>query len=103
MIGEFKGPYSYTNKIVEGWNNSTAIGVYYIGVKTSGHKLSVYYIGRAIGEGGIRRRLLEHLSDNKWSDATHFGYQTSSTSSEAEEFESVEISKYNPKYNKQEV
>ncbi|MCK5022110.1 MAG: hypothetical protein KAR54_02590 [Candidatus Pacebacteria bacterium] len=98
MIGQFKGPYSYTKKIVEDWN-STVIGVYYLGIKTLENKLTVYYIGRAVGEGGIRGRLLQHLNENEWSDITHFGYQTCDTEEEAIEFESEEIDKYKPNHN----
>lgn len=96
----FKGPYVYNEKIVSEWN-STSIGVYYIGAKTSENQLSVFYIGKAVGAGGIRKRLLEHLSENKWGDATHFGFHISKTSDikKIEEFEKKEIAEYAPKYN----
>jgi len=99
MIGDFKGPYSYDKRTVEDWN-STVIGVYYIGIKTPEGKLTVYYIGKAAGESGIRGRLLDHLRDDEWDDVTHFGYHIVDSPEEAESFESEEREKYKPKYNK---
>ena len=100
MKETFKGLYPYSKKIVEEWN-STAIGVYYIGIKTADNQLTVYYIGKAVGEGGIRARLLEHLAEAKWNDATHFGFHIFEKNdiSEIEEFEKEEINIYKPKYN----
>ena len=100
MISEFKGPYIYSNKIVSNWNSSVA-GVYYIGIKTPENQLSVYYIGQAVGELGIRGRLLQHLSEAKWSDATHFGFQVfdKSVVGKITDFEKGEIVKFKPKYN----
>jgi len=99
---QFKGPYTYNEKIVEDWD-SNVTGVYYIGVKTPDNQLRIFYIGKAVGIGGIRKRLLEHLAERKWSDATHFGFHASGNSnvSEVEEFEKEEIKKYKPKYNTQ--
>jgi excinuclease UvrABC nuclease subunit len=100
MIKTFKGPYKFDKTTLENWD-SNEIGVYYCGVKTNEGKLTIYYIGRAIGEGGIRDRLLQHLSENKWYDVTHFGYEGCDTSKEAIDHESSEIEKYKPKYNTQ--
>jgi len=96
----FKGPYTYSKKIVEEWDSSS-IGVYYIGTKTPENQLRIFYIGKAVSEGGVRKRLLEHLSENKWNDATHFGYHffEANDIKEIEEFEKTEITKYKPKYN----
>ena len=100
MIHEFNGPYTYSKKIIEEWN-SNAIGVYYCGLKSDNGGLKPLYIGKGTGEGGIRSRLLDHLSKNYWPDVTHFGYQICDTSDEAKNFEAEEIAKYKPKYNDQ--
>ncbi|OGM97334.1 MAG: hypothetical protein A2735_03120 [Candidatus Yanofskybacteria bacterium RIFCSPHIGHO2_01_FULL_41_21] len=96
----FKGPYVYSEKIIREWN-STAVGVYYIGAKTPENQLRIFYIGKAVSGGGIRKRLLEHLTENKWNDVTHFGFHIFKTDNikEIEEFEKEEIAKYNPKHN----
>ena len=98
MIGPFKSLYSYDYDVVDNWN-SAVIGVYYCGAQSSDGKLVIYYIGRAVREGGIRSRLLEHLSEDKWSDVTHFGYHVCDTAQEAIDFEVREIAKCKPKYN----
>ena len=100
MIYQFKGPYSFDNATVSGWN-STEIGVYYCGAKTANGKLTPYYIGKSAAEGGIRGRLLQHLSERKWPDVTHFGYESCDTVRETESHELSEIAKYKPKYNTQ--
>ena len=100
MIYQFKGPYSFDNATISGWN-STVIGVYYCGARTADGKLTVYYIGKSTADGGIRGRLLQHLSERKWADVTHFGYETCDTISETERHESSEIARYKPKYNTQ--
>jgi hypothetical protein len=100
MIYQFKGPYSFDNATVGDWN-STAIGVYYCGAKTADGKLSIYYVGKSVADGGIRGRLLQHLSEKKWPDVTHFGYEQCDTTRETEQHELAEIAKYKPKYNTQ--
>lgn len=99
MIQEYKGPYPYTEKVVGDWDSS-AIGVYYCGYPSNG-KLSVLYVGKSVGDGGIRGRLLDHLRDDYWPDVTHFGYRVCSTTKETEDFEASEIARLKPKYNKQ--
>jgi hypothetical protein len=96
----FKGPYTYSEKVVGDWD-SDSIGVYYIGTKTPENQLRIFYIGKAVGNGGIRGRLLEHLSEAKWSDATHFGFHIFGNDeiAKVEAFEKEEINKYKPKYN----
>lgn len=100
MIYKFEGIYSFDEKTVGGWK-STAIGVYYCGIKTAEGSLVPYYIGRAIADGGIRNRLLQHLGERKWRDVTHFGYKICSTEKEAIDHEISEIATYKPKYNVQ--
>ena len=100
MIYQFKGPYLFNVTTVTEWN-STAIGVYYCGAKIMDGKLSVYYIGKSVADEGMRGRLLQHLSDKKWPDVTHFGYEACDTVSETEKHELAEIAKYKPKYNTQ--
>ncbi|MCC6290861.1 hypothetical protein IT398_02250 [Candidatus Nomurabacteria bacterium] len=99
MVYPFKYPYHYTAKVVEGWDSS-AIGVYYCGMLTTDGKLTILYIGKGTSDGGIRVRLLDHLRDDYWPDATHFGYHRCDTVAEAERHEAEEIKKYQPKYNK---
>lgn len=99
MIQKYEGEYSFNKATVEGWN-STAIGVYYVGSRAAnGSFASILYVGKATGDGGIRTRLLQHLSENKWPDATIFGYKVCSTAAEAEAHEAAEIKRLQPKYN----
>jgi len=98
MVEKFNGPYSFDKSVVQNWNNDQG-GVYYCGAKTDTNSLIVYYIGKAFGNGGIRTRLLQHLSESKWYDVTHFGYCVCSSENEAFNFEASEIKRFNPKYN----
>jgi excinuclease UvrABC nuclease subunit len=98
MIHPFKASYAYDEEIVNNWE-SDAIGVYYCGAKTIDDKLRIYYVGRAIGDGGIRARLLQHLQESKWYDVTHFGYCVCDAANEAIDLEASEIALYSPKYN----
>jgi hypothetical protein len=75
--------------------------VYYCGAKTTDGWLSVYYIGKSVADGGMRGRLLQHLSEKKWPDVTHFGYQQCGSAAETETCELAEIAQYRPKYNTQ--
>ena len=100
MVQEYKGPYQYSEKVVSDWN-STAIGVYYCGYIGSNGKLTVLYVGKGVGDGGIRSRLLDHLRYDRWPDVTHFGYCICNTAKEAEDFEASEIKRLQPKYNTQ--
>lgn len=100
MISQYEGPFSYDKNIVQNWNNTSG-GVYYCGALSQNGKLTVFYVGKAFGDGGIRGRLLQHMNENKWRDVTHFGYAICSTEKEAIDFESQEIRRLNPKYNTQ--
>ena len=100
MVRNYNGQYSYNRDTITNWN-SDSIGVYYCGYILPNGNLSPFYIGRAVGQGGIRARLLEHLLDDSWPDVTHFGYCICDTVSEAENLESQEILNFNPKYNTQ--
>jgi len=100
MIYTFQGNYSFNYNTVNGWN-SAAIGIYYCGYQLANGNLFPFYIGRAIGSEGIRGRLLQHLSENKWPDVTVFGYIVCTTAQEALDLESREIARYRPKYNEQ--
>ncbi|TAK05679.1 hypothetical protein EPO33_00835 [Patescibacteria group bacterium] len=98
MIYDFKGPYTFSEKVISDWD-SDSIGVYYCGYKNADGKLAICYIGRAVAEGGMRGRLLEHLGEDKWSDVTHFGFHRCDTATEAKNHEIAEIVLYKPKYN----
>lgn len=98
MITQFEGPHLFDVDIITDWNSSIG-GVYYCGVITTERKLIVYYVGRAVGDGGIRSRLLQHLSENKWYDVTHFGYKACDSMNETIDHEISEISRLKPKYN----
>ncbi len=99
MLYPFKGIYRFDTATVSGWD-SNAIGVYYCGTKTAEGNLSIYYIGKSVADGGIRGRLLQHLSERKWSDVTHFGYEQCDSVAETERHELAEIARYKPKYNR---
>ena len=94
-----KGPYTYNEEIVGGWD-STAIGIYYCGYLTTQGKLYPLYIGVGTSDEGIRGRLLDHLNEDYWPDATHFVYRLCSTAQEALDWERREIAAHRPKYNK---
>ncbi|MFH1088611.1 MAG: hypothetical protein V1719_02105 [Patescibacteria group bacterium] len=100
MVYQFKGPYSYNKRVVTDWN-SNELGVYYCGYKNSAGSLYVLYVGRSIGDSGIRGRILQHLSENKWPDVDHFGYCVCDTDRDAINFEIQEIDRLKPKYNVQ--
>ncbi len=97
MIKSFQGPFSYDYDTINNWNSS-AIGVYYCGVAIP-NNLSPFYIGRAVSEGGIRTRLLQHLGETKWRDVTDFGFRICDTTAEVESLEASEIKRCQPKYN----
>lgn len=94
---EYNGHYGYDEANITNWN-AEPIGVYYCGYVSNG-TLIVHYVGRAIGEGGIRRRLLEHLRDDHWPDVSAFGYAICANDQEAIDFEVAEITRLQPKYN----
>ena len=100
MVHPYQGNYSYNQKVIGDWNNSQ-IGVYYCGYVLSNGNLSPLYIGRGVGQDGIKGRLLQHLSQDNWPDVTHFGYCVCDTVKEAEDLESAEIIKFKPKDNTQ--
>jgi excinuclease UvrABC nuclease subunit len=100
MVNSYQGHYTYTQKVIGDWNNSQ-IGVYYCGYIGQNGNLMPLYIGQAVGQGGIRGRLLQHLNQDSWPDVTHFGYCVCGTTKEASDLESAEILKHQPKYNTQ--
>ncbi|KKS90591.1 MAG: hypothetical protein UV65_C0014G0007 [Parcubacteria group bacterium GW2011_GWF2_43_11] len=100
MIYPYKGHYQYNETVIGNWDSS-AIGVYYCGYANSDNKLTILYVGKGVGENGIRGRLLDHIRDENWPDVTHFGYQLCDYASEAEKWEADEIKTYKPKYNEQ--
>jgi hypothetical protein len=100
MLHPYQGPYSYDKQTVTNWQNPP-IGVYYCGVVLPTGVLLTYYVGQAVGAGGIRDRLLQHLNEPKWRDVTHFGFVACDTMMEAQQFETQEILRCQPKYNTQ--
>ena len=98
MIHDYKGNYSYSQKVVSDWD-STAMGVYYCGIPNPNGTLKPLYIGVGTSDGGMRSRLLDHLRDDNWPDVTHFGFCACDTAKEAEDFEAAEIKRCQPKYN----
>lgn len=100
MIYQYQGNYSYNQPNISSWNN-TQKGVYYCGTLDQSGNLIPYYVGQAIGQEGIRGRLLQHLNQDRWIDITHFGYRVCDTEKEANDLESAEIANYQPKYNTQ--
>lgn len=103
MVYQYTGHYQYNSSSVTN-NAPDKTGVYYCGHLNSEGSLIPDYIGRAMGEGvTIQSRLADHLREDYWPDATHFGYQICTTKSETEAHEAEEIAKYKPKYNTQGV
>ena len=96
----YNGNYNYDHKTVSGWQSS-AIGVYYIGQVGANGSLIAHYVGKGTGDGGIKARLLAHLNQERWQDATHFGYTIFTNAQEAINFEAAEIRRLQPKYNTQ--
>lgn len=99
MVGNFRASFNF-NSYGIAVNAPSAIGVYYLGSADYTGALAIYYIGKSID---VKSRLIEHIEENKWSDATHFGYCICSTDQEAKQLESSEINYYKPKYNIQDV
>jgi len=99
MIHNYKGHYTYSEPVIKDWNNDS-IGVYYCGIVTE-DKLKPFYIGKGAGDGGMRSRLLNHLSVDNWPDVTHFGFRKCDTVKETVDFEAKEIFDHKPKYNTQ--
>ena len=97
MIYSYEGQFTYNKKVISDWDSS-AIGVYYCGLLNASG-LHPLYIGKGTGELGMRGRLLDHIRDDYWPDATHFGYHRCDTVGEAEKWEAEEIARYQPKYN----
>lgn len=100
MLKSFKGPYSFDRSTLENWD-SVEKGVYYIGTLNADRRLTIAYIGKGCGEGGMKERLLSHLG--RWRDVTHFGYEGGDYNSEIEVHEAAEIERYQPRYNVQGV
>lgn len=98
---QYAGEFPFNERTVGGWEaGGRVIGVYYCwAVNAFGAKTCVY-VGRAVGDDGLRGRLLQHLAEDKWRDATHFGYTVCATANEAAQHEANEIYRMQPKYNK---
>lgn len=96
----YPGPFLFDHGVVSKWQ-STAIGVYFCGRLAPDGKFYPLYVGRAIGEGGIRSRLLQHLLEDKWPDVTHFHFNVCTTEREAIDLEAMQIALIQPKYNVQ--
>ena len=99
MVQKYNGHYEYSSKIVDGWDSS-AIGVYYCGYVNSNSVLVTHYVGKGTGDGGVRKRLQDHLREDYWPDVTHFGFKLCDSAREAEVHEADEIVRLQPKYNK---
>ncbi len=100
MIYAYQGHFLYSQPVISEWD-SDRIGVYYCGYILSNGNLLPLYIGQAVGQDGIRGRLLQHLNQENWPDVTHFGYCVCDTTKEAADFESAEIARLKPGYNVQ--
>lgn len=99
-MNQYNGHYNYDHGTVNGWQNN-AIGIYYCGEITTNGNLTVHYVGKGTGDGGIRARLLDHIRQDNWPDVRHFGYVLCSTAQEAINLEAAEIRRLQPKYNTQ--
>lgn len=100
MAKPYSGHFPYTERGISD-HGPISTGVYYCGVITTEGKLRPYYIGKSSAIHGMRGRLLQHLSESKWWDITHFGFEECTTEDEALRHEENEIKLYKPKYNTQ--
>ena len=100
MVQPYNGHHPYTQVCVGGWQYALT-GVYYCGYLGADGRLQPLYIGRAIGDGGIRGRLLDHLRDDVWPGVTHFGFAVCATAQEAITHEAAEIRRFQPRFNTQ--
>jgi hypothetical protein len=100
MIYEYKGHFPYSENVIGDWNSS-AIGIYYCGYPTGDGTLATLYVGRSVGQDGIRGRLLQHLRVDNWPRVTHFGFVICDTEQEVIDFEAIEIERIKPEYNTQ--
>lgn len=100
MIQSYSGHYLY-NKVSITSNAPGTFGVYYCGF-INGNNLTPLYIGRAAGDGvTIKSRLLDHLSNDRWPNVTHFGFRICTTKTEAIDQEALDIRAFQPPYNTQ--
>jgi hypothetical protein len=100
MIQHQPGPFLYNRATIQGWRYAF-IGIYYCGYALPNGNFIPLYIGRAVGMGGIRARLIQHLNDDVWLGVIHFRYATCSNAQEAVAYEAQEIARCQPKYNTQ--
>jgi len=99
MIMAYSGNFLYNQPSVA-VSAPDSLGVYYCGSLNQDRSLGALYVGRALGDGvTIKSRLRDHFSD-RWPDVTHFGFRICTTMKEAEDLESSEIQRLQPKYNK---
>ncbi len=97
----YKGLFPFDEGTVGGWEvGRSVIGVYYCWAVNVFGGRECEYVGRAVGDAGIRGRLLQHLAEDKWQDVTHFGYTECANAIEAVLLETNEIARLKPKYNK---
>ena len=99
MIRVYQGPYLFDKGVLTKWPNQS-IGVYYCGYLRPDGSFITLYVGKACSEGGIRGRLLQHVTELKWPDVTHFGYKICDFEGETCAHETTEIVRLQPKYNK---
>lgn len=89
----YYGEYSFTKSVIENWN-STATGVYYLFEGSN-----IVYVGSAIGDGGLRGRLLQHINERNFPYVTQFGYKAINGKDLVLSHELSEIKKLQPKHN----
>lgn len=100
MMKAYQGHYPFTKEVLSSWE-SNENGVYYIGVIDADGILVPHYVGKGAGAGGMRDRLIDHLG--RWSDVTHFGYQSGTSVGEIDLHEIAQIKRFSPKENIQHV
>lgn len=96
MVSRFIGPFIWGKASINA-NVDDSIGVYYCCHYNQNQELIALYVGSS---EEMKTRLMTHLSQVKWPDVTHFGFSRCSTIAEALIFESSEISRLKPKYNR---
>lgn len=96
MISGYKGSYKFEGLFISTISPEKR-GVYYCGFINSTGTLSVLYVGSSTRS--IKSRLLGHFRNRSWPEVTHFGFKTTTSTSEAVTHEKGEIIRLNPKYN----
>lgn len=90
----YNGEYPFNKQIISDWDSNTT-GVYYLFENDL-----ITYIGSAIGAGGIRGRLLQHINEYSFPHVNRFGFKEIIGSDLILSYEKAEIQRIQPGRNK---